>query len=82
MNITLTPEQETLIQSKIQTGKYQSSQDVLDIALKLLNEYELAESEWSREVHDKIEAALSTNLPPIEGVEFVNRILERFNNNH
>ncbi len=40
MTITLTPEQEHLIQIKLQTGKYHTAAEILDIALRLLDEYD------------------------------------------
>lgn len=80
MSINLTPEQENFIQSKIQAGKYQSTQEVLEIALRLLDEYERAEAEWNEDVREKIEAALvaSEHTPPLDGEAFVNQILDRF----
>lgn len=80
MNIQLTPEQESLIQAKIQTGKYKSAQEVVAIALQLLTEYEQGETEWTREVRQKIEAAIraSESTPPIDGEAFISDILERF----
>lgn len=33
MNIQLTPEQENLIQTQVQTGKYKSAQEIVAIAL-------------------------------------------------
>jgi antitoxin ParD1/3/4 len=73
MNITLTPEQESLIRAKIATGKYQSPQ-------QLLEEYERAENEWVLSVREKIQAAIemSEKEPPIDGEIFVSEILERF----
>lgn len=81
MSINLTPEQENLIQSKIQAGKYQSTQEVIEIALRLLDEYDRAEAEWSEDVREKIEAALvaSEHTAPVDGEAFVNQILDRFN---
>jgi len=80
MNITLTPAQENLVQSKISTGKYRSMQEVIEIALLLFDEYEQAESEWSLSVRDKIQAAIamSEQVPPVDGESFVQGILERF----
>ncbi len=80
MSISLTPEQEHFIQTKIQAGKYRSAEEVLEIALRLLDEYERAEAEWSEDVREKIEAALeaSNHTPPQDGETFVNQILERF----
>jgi antitoxin ParD1/3/4 len=80
MSISLTPQQERLIQKKLQTGKYNSVEEVLEIALRLLDEYDLAEAEWLNNVREKIEAAVavSEHTPPIDGETFVNQILERF----
>jgi len=80
MSISLTPEQESFVQSKIQAGTYRSTQDVLEIALRLLDEYDRAETRWSEDVREKIEAAVlaSEHTPPMDGEIFVNQILERF----
>lgn len=80
MNIALTPEQQNLIQAKLKTGKYQSSQQIIEIALRLFDEYEQAESEWSQKVRAKIKAAVeaSEDTPPVDGETFINGILERF----
>jgi antitoxin ParD1/3/4 len=80
MSISLTPEQERLIQTKLQSGKYRSSEEVLEMALRLLDEYDRVDAEWVEEVRAKIDAAIeaSTHTPPIDGETFVNKILERF----
>jgi len=80
MSISLTPEQESFVQSKIQAGTYRSTQDVLEIALRLLDEYDRAETRWSEDVREKIEAAVlaSEYTPPIDGEIFVHQILEHF----
>ncbi|HEY9703109.1 MAG TPA: type II toxin-antitoxin system ParD family antitoxin [Allocoleopsis sp.] len=81
MSIRLTTEQENFVQSKIQTGKYQSTQEVLEIALRLLDEYDRAEAEWRENVRAKIEEAVmvSEHTPPLDGETFINQILDRFN---
>lgn len=80
MSISLTIEQENFVQSKIQAGKYQSTQEVLEIALRLFDEYDRVETEWNNDVRTKIDEAIvaSENTPPIDGVVFVNQILDRF----
>jgi antitoxin ParD1/3/4 len=40
MSITLTKTQELFIQTKLQTGKYASAEEVLEVALRLLDEYD------------------------------------------
>jgi len=80
MSITLTKTQEQFIQTKLRTGKYRSAEEVLEIALQLLDEYERAENEWLNSVRSKIDAAIavSEQTPPIDGEPFITGILERF----
>jgi antitoxin ParD1/3/4 len=82
MSISLTPNQERLIQTKLQAGKYHSAEEVLEIALRLLDEYDRADSAWVKDVQQKIDAAISEESPPIDGETFVNEILERFRQAH
>ena len=80
MSISLTPNQERFIQTKLQAGKYRSAEEVLEVALRLFDEYDRAETEWVEDVREKIDAAISASdhTPPIDGETFVNQILERF----
>ena len=79
MMISLTPEQELFIKSKIATGKYQSTEEIFEVAFKLLEEYEQAKSAWAMSVRDKIQAAIdvSSQEPAIDGESFVSGILDR-----
>jgi antitoxin ParD1/3/4 len=79
MSINLTPNQEHFIQTKLQTGKYRSAEEVLELALQLLDEYDHAKTQWVEDVREKVEAAIevSNHTPPIDGEAFVNRTLER-----
>jgi antitoxin ParD1/3/4 len=80
MSISLNPDQERLIEAKLRSGKYRSAEEVIELALRLLDEYDRADAEWVEEVREKIDAAMtaSTHTPPIDGETFVNQILERF----
>ena len=80
MSISLTPAQERFIQTKLQAGKYRTAEEVLEIALRLLDEYDRADAEWVEDVREKIDAAYAANdyTPPIDGETFVNQILEQF----
>lgn len=80
MNISLTSEQKRFVQTKLQLGKYQSAEEMLEIAFRLLDEYERSEAEWVDEVRVKIDAAIeaSNHTPPVDGRTFVNGILRRF----
>ncbi len=42
MSITLTPQQEQFVQTKLKTGKYRTAEEVLELALRLLEAYEQA----------------------------------------
>jgi antitoxin ParD1/3/4 len=87
MSISLTKTQEQFIKVKLQTGKYRSAEEVLEVALRLLDEYDCAErtlreradSEWLNSVRAKIDAAVavSEHTPPIDGETFIAGILER-----
>ena len=80
MSITLTTNQENFIQTKLQAGKYQSAEEVLEIALRLLDEYDRSDAEWVDDVRHKIDDAIkvSKHTPPIDGETFVDQILQRF----
>lgn len=80
MSITLTETQERFIQTKLQTGKYSSAEEVLEVALRLLDEYDRADREWLNSVREKIDAAVavSEHTSPIDGETFIAGILERF----
>jgi antitoxin ParD1/3/4 len=84
MSISLTPNQEQFIQTKLQAGKYRSAEEILETALRLLDEYDRADAEWVEEVRTKIDAALeaSTHTPPVDGETLVGQILERFQSAH
>ena len=81
MSISLTPDQEQIVQTKLQAGKYRSVEEVLETALRLLDEHDQADAHWVETMRDKIDAAIaatSERTPPIDGESFVNQILERF----
>lgn len=80
MNISLTPEQEKQIETKLRSGKYRDINDILATALQLLDEYERSNAEWVEDVRTKIDAAISASedTPPIDGENFVNQIVAEF----
>lgn len=80
MNIHLTPQQENLIQRQVDTGKYDSPEEVIEVALQLLDEYEQNDTEWIEDIRQKINDAIleSEKTPPVDGETFVNQIIERF----
>ena len=80
MSITLTKTQEQFIQAKLKTGKYHSAEEVLEVALRLLDEDDRADNEWLNSVRTKIDAAvaISEHTPPIDGETFIAGIWKRF----
>jgi antitoxin ParD1/3/4 len=80
MSISLTSDQERFVQAKLQAGKYRTAEDILEIALRLLDEYDRSEVEWVEDVRAKIDAAIETSnhTAAIDGETFVNGVLERF----
>lgn len=80
MNISLTPEQEKQIETKLRSGKYRDVNDILATALQLLDEYERSNAEWVEDVRTKIDAAISASedTPPVDGENFVKQIVAEF----
>src|SRR5438309_1267071 len=58
MNISLTPELESFVSSRVASGRYQSASEVVRAALRLLEEQELTRKSAHREARTKIAAGL------------------------
>lgn len=54
INITLKPEQEQLIQAKLETGKYETAYDVIVAALQLLDARDKHYEQWLEETRKKV----------------------------
>lgn len=54
MNISLTPQQERLIQEKLKSGKYSTVDRVIDEALQLLEERDRQDENWLEETRRKV----------------------------
>ncbi|MDJ0619670.1 MAG: type II toxin-antitoxin system ParD family antitoxin [Calothrix sp. MO_192.B10] len=59
MNIQLKPEQEQFIQSRIASGRYENANDVIALALKLLEEWEKGYQEWEEKTREKVAVGLA-----------------------
>lgn len=79
MNITLKPEQEALIHSKLQSGQYQTVDDVIQAALDLLDEQDKAYEEWVIETRAKVDEGIASleRGEGIDGETFVNQLLSK-----
>ncbi len=80
MNIYLTQQQESIIKRQVQTGKYHSPEEVIEVALILLDEYEKTDAQWINEIRQKIEDAIieSDKSPPVDGETFINTIIDDY----
>lgn len=77
MNIILKPKQKALIQSKLQSGQYQTVDDVIQTALDLLDEQDNADEQWVIETRAKVDEGI-VSLERGEGINgetFVNQLL-------
>lgn len=79
MNITLKPEQEALIHAKLQSGQYQTVDDVIQAALDLLDEQDKAYEQWLIETREKVDEGIASleRGEGIDGETFVNQLLRR-----
>lgn len=68
MNIQLKPEQEQFIQTQIARGKYENASEVVDKALKLLEEWEKGYQNWVEQTRQKVEVAVE-QLDRGEGID-------------
>ncbi|NJK73836.1 MAG: type II toxin-antitoxin system ParD family antitoxin [Oscillatoriales cyanobacterium RU_3_3] len=58
MSITLSPEQEQLIQAQLATGRYSSQEEVLSVALLLLQKFSDDYATWLEETRQKVKIGL------------------------
>ena len=86
MNITLTPEQAQLVQSKLQSGHYKTVDELLAQAFQLLDEWEehnLAHDPgWVTSTRNKVDAAVESlgMNGGQDGETVVNELLQKFSN--
>ncbi len=71
MNVSLTPELETFVNTKVETGRYTSASEVVREALRLLEEHDQARTQrfaaFNQELSRRLESLDSgNNVPPSE----------------
>jgi len=59
MSITLKPEHEERIQAQIQSGRFANSEEALEAALHLLDNWNDGYNSWVQETRQKIEVAIA-----------------------
>lgn len=84
MNITLTPEQAQILQQKLQSGRYQTLDDLLAQAFQLLDDWEeqsLTEDyTWIDSTRQKVDAAIQSleQNGGTDGEIVVHQLLDKF----
>ncbi len=68
MSITLNPEQETIVDNLIATGSFQTADEVLQVALKLLEKERQSYQAWVIETREKVREGIES-LDRGEGVD-------------
>jgi antitoxin ParD1/3/4 len=68
MSITLNPEQETIIANLIATGSFQTADEVLQVALKLLERERQSYQSWIAETREQVREGIES-LDRGEGVD-------------
>ncbi len=59
MNIQLKPEQEKLIQAQIESGRYNSAQEIVYLAFQLFEKLHSEYIEWIEETRQKVDIAIA-----------------------
>ena len=68
MSITLNPEQETIVDNLIATGSFQTAEQVMQVALKLLEQERQSYQSWVIETREKVREGIES-LDRGEGVD-------------
>jgi antitoxin ParD1/3/4 len=66
--LTITPEQEKLIQNHLDTGRYANAEEVLEIALQLLTRLDTEHQTWIEETRQQIAIGIA-ELDRGEGID-------------
>ena len=77
MSITFNPEQEQIIQVLLATDRFNSVDEVIQTALRLLAEETLSDQAWLEETRTKIDEGIASleRGEGIDGETFVNQLL-------
>jgi antitoxin ParD1/3/4 len=80
MNIQLQPKQEEFIQKQLDTGKFDSPEQVIDAAFKVLENLQDDYWQWVDETRQKIDVAIQEldNKEGLDGEAIINDLLAKF----
>jgi antitoxin ParD1/3/4 len=74
MNVSLTPELERLVEAKVQSGLYRSSSEVVEDALRLLEQRDLDLQELRARMDESLAELDRGDI--VDGEEFMQRVLD------
>jgi antitoxin ParD1/3/4 len=79
MSITLNPEQETIVDNLIATGSFQTAEEVLQVALNLLEQERQSYQSWVIETREKVREGIESldRGEGIDGETVVNDLLAK-----
>ena len=79
MSITLNSEQETIVTNLIATGSFQTVDEVLRVALKLLEQERLSYQAWVTETREKVQEGIESldRGEGLDGETVVNDLLTK-----
>ena len=80
MNIELKPSQEKFIEEQLKSGKFDNTEQVIDVAFHLLETLNEDYWQWVEETRQKIDTATVelNNGQGLDGETVINNILEKF----
>ncbi len=78
--LTISPEQEKLIQNHLDTGRYANAEEVLEIALQLLTRLDTEHQAWIEETRQQIAVGIAEldRGEGIDGSTAMSQYLQRF----
>ena len=84
MNVHLTPELEQLVQTKVQTGRYNSASEVVREALRIMEQRDEVRSIQLQELRNRMDRALgeSARGEGTNGQEFMQGMLDELDAGH
>ena len=84
MNVHLTPELEQLVQTKVQSGRYNSASEVVREALRIMEQRDEVRSIQLQELRNRMDRALveSARAEGTDGEEFLQEMLDELDARH
>ena len=80
MTIQLKPEQEKFIEKQVASGKYNSSEEVVDKIFQVFENIQFEYEEWVKETRDKVDVAIAEieRGEGLDGETVITEILDKF----